>query len=78
MNHVEAMNCLVIFGGRNDTLLERHSNTDRNFLNDLWLLHLDHLNWIRVQNIGDIPSPRYCFSSSIIGTRLVIFGGLNS
>lgn len=78
MNYFEAMNCLVICGGRNDTLMEKHSDFRENFLNDLWLLHLENFNWIRVQSIGDVPSPRYCFSSAIYGSRLVIFGGLNS
>lgn len=27
--------------------------------------------------MGDVPSPRYSFTSAVYGSRLVIFGGLN-
>jgi hypothetical protein len=78
MNYFEGMNCLIIFGGRNDTLLERTMNEKENFLNDAWLLNLETLNWIKVHSIGEVPTPRYLFSTAIFGSRLVIFGGLNS
>eukprot|EP00347_Sterkiella_histriomuscorum_P018240 403346262 len=78
MNYFEQMNCIIIFGGRNDTLFERTSNSQGNFLNDMWLLHLENMIWIHVSNIGDVPSPRYSMQSAIYGSRLVIFGGLNS
>ena len=48
MNYFEAMNCLVVFGGRNDTLLERHMKKDENFLNDLWLFNLEQMSWQKV------------------------------
>ena len=78
MNYFEAMNCKIIFGGRNDTLMERRMKISENFLNDLWMLTLETMTWCRVTNIGEVPSPRYCFSSAIHGSRLVIFGGLNA
>ena len=78
MNYFESMNCIIIFGGRNDTLLEKYIKINENFLNDLWILHLENMTWIRVSNIGDVPSPRYNVCSAIYGSRLVIFGGLNA
>jgi hypothetical protein len=78
MIHFEAMNAIVVFGGRNDTLISKTLVIELNFLNDLWLLSLDTLNWVKVINQGDIPIGRHSFCSAIHGTRLVIFGGLNS
>ena len=78
MLHFEAMNTVVVFGGRNDTLLERKTKVEENFLNDMWLLQLDTLTWGQVMCIGEVPAPRYCFTAGIYGSRLVIFGGLNS
>lgn len=71
------MNCIVIYGGRNDTLLEKHLNIKDNFLSDVWILTIETLTWCRVISIGEVPSPRYFHSSAIYGTRFVIFGGLN-
>jgi hypothetical protein len=78
MNYIEMMNCLVIYGGRNDTLLEKHMNVKDNFMNDIWLLTIENLNWCKVTSIGEVPSSRYFHSAAIYGTRFVIFGGLNA
>ncbi len=51
---------------------------NENFMNDLWLLNLENLNWCRVQGMGEVPSPRYFMSGGVYGSRFVIFGGLNS
>ncbi len=72
------MNCIVLFGGRNDTIMESSDKPKENFLNDLWLLNLENMSWTLVNCIGEIPTPRYCFAYAIYGSRLVIFGGLNS
>ena len=78
MNYFEPMNSLVLFGGRNDTIMEKKMKAKENFLNDLWLLNLESMTWINVIGIGETPSERYSFCSTIYGSRLVIFGGLNS
>jgi hypothetical protein len=49
----------------------------QNFMSDFWMLALDTITWIQITNIGEAPSPRYSMASTIYGSRLVIFGGLN-
>jgi len=59
MNYVEVMNCIVIYGGRNDTLLEKYLNIKDNFLSDLWLLIMESLTWCRINLIGEVPSANH-------------------
>eukprot|EP00350_Pseudokeronopsis_sp_OXSARD2_P009522 CAMPEP_0170563394 /NCGR_PEP_ID=MMETSP0211-20121228/66284_1 /TAXON_ID=311385 /ORGANISM="Pseudokeronopsis sp., Strain OXSARD2" /LENGTH=181 /DNA_ID=CAMNT_0010881561 /DNA_START=1186 /DNA_END=1731 /DNA_ORIENTATION=- len=77
MNYNEQMNCMILFGGRNDTLFQQYLNIHENFLNDIWLLLIESLTWYRVQSIGDSPRNSYFHQSAIIGTRFLVFGGLN-
>ena len=63
---------MVIFGGRNDSCGQA-------YLNDIWLLELERLTWIRWDNrdsMGTVPEGRYTHCSAVIGNSLFIFGGL--
>lgn len=73
MHYCVELNFLVLFGGRNDTF----GAASKSIFNDLWILRLDSLIWAKVACYGDIPERRYNFSSCLVGTQLVIFGGLN-
>lgn len=67
MNTCKAINSILIYGGRNDEL--------RICFNDLYLLSLENLFWLKVE--VDFYEPRYSFSSEIYNDKIYIFGGLN-
>lgn len=54
MHYVEFMNCILIFGGRNNSdVLDKTS--EKIFLNDMWLLKMDNLEWVKVTFKGQVP-----------------------
>ena len=69
INYYEIINVLILFGGQNQT---------QDFSNDLHLLNLNSLEWIRVFFYGDIPSQRSSHCSIIHHNQLIIFGGINA
>ena len=73
MHFSPELNFVVLFGGRNDSF----GDTSKWVFNDIWILKLDILNWVKVQVHGDIPQKRYSFGSCLNGTQLIVFGGLN-
>jgi tRNA wybutosine-synthesizing protein 3 len=77
MSLCEEFNFLVVFGGRIDFVTKKYGSST--VLNDVWLLHLDPvLMWVQVQCSGSIPRERFSHSACVVGTQLVIFGGLNA
>lgn len=44
-------------------------------LNDLWKLDLTSLNWRKIEQLGDKPSPRERHTATFVGSRMVIYGG---
>ncbi|CAG9316979.1 unnamed protein product [Blepharisma stoltei] len=74
MVYNDRLNSLVIFGGRIDVA----NTTSYTCFNDVYLLKLDNLLWIRVNVLGSIPTPRsgHCMASS--GSRIYIFGGVSN
>jgi len=75
MNYYPDKNILIMFGGRNDDNFER---TGQNYFNDIWILTLDKLRWIQweKEECGPIPAPRYSHTSVVLGSAVIIFGGL--
>ena len=72
LNYMPAINKVVLYGGRNDFL------PNGQILNDIYLLKLHSLEWVKVLVGGDhIPSERCNHSSLVNGTELIICGGLN-
>lgn len=71
MEYFRDSNVLVIAGGRNDQLHQER------VLNDIWILKLNNLEWQQVK-LGGIEyiKPRFNFASAIIGTKLIMAGGL--
>ncbi|XP_031564437.1 tip elongation aberrant protein 1-like [Actinia tenebrosa] len=59
-------NKLYMFGG-----LSR----DSGWLNDLYVLDTDTMNWDLVQAEGNYPSPRDKLSAGTMGKKMVLFGG---
>lgn len=74
MNFIWEQCILVIFGGNNDVMSE--DNTV--FMNDLCLLNLYTLEWMKVNMIGAPVAERAFHTSSVDKSQLIIFGGINS
>ena len=53
------------------------NRNDECFFNTVWLLKLSKLQWIRMEYRGEVPSTRYNHCSSIIDTKMIVFGGMN-
>ncbi|CAG7721393.1 unnamed protein product [Allacma fusca] len=55
---------LIIYGGMSGCRL-----------GDLWMLHLDTMEWSKPSVSGTIPLPRSLHSATLIGNKMYIFGG---
>lgn len=55
---------LVIYGGMSGCRL-----------GDLWMLDTDTMVWTRPQALGPAPLPRSLHSSTLLGSRMYVFGG---
>ena len=66
-DYVKSQKCVYVFRGGNG----------REYLNDLHALHVDTLQWERVETTGAIPQQRANHSSAILDEELIIFGGWN-
>lgn len=60
---------LVIFGG---------SDLDSKFYNDVYFFDLLKKTWMKVNTLGNVPSPRADHSAVLYGTTMWIFGGASS
>ncbi|KEG04665.1 kelch domain-containing protein, putative [Plasmodium vinckei vinckei] len=63
----DASGLVYIFGGYNGKHLS----------NELYILNLNHKNWIKAKQSGDIPNPRAYTISHIFDGYFYIFGGYN-
>ena len=68
MNFFEELNILIINGGKNDLRSI--------FYNDIYVVDLELLNWIKVAVIDNLPLERAEHCSCILGNKLYIFGGV--
>ena len=60
---------LIVFGG---------SDLDSKFCNELYFFDLLKKTWMKVNGLGNIPSPRADHSAVLHGTTMWIFGGASS
>ncbi len=75
MIYYAELGIIILYGGRNDDYFK---NTGSSCPDSIYILNLvDQLSWSKVDVSGSIPSPRYCFGSTLFGDRMYIFGGLN-
>jgi hypothetical protein len=72
MTSMQAMNWLVVYGGRIDTPGMR---SVQNF-SDIHILAIKTMTWESVQAFGLPPSPRSGHCAASIGTTMYVFGGL--
>lgn len=69
-NFMPKLGLYVIYGGRNDFLPKMQ------ILNDMFVLKLHTLEWVKVQPGGEVlPVGRANHCSLVYGTELIIFGG---
>lgn len=69
-------NFVIIVGGRND------ADVEKSVLDDMWLLHVNNLEWQRVtvttggKDGLTLIKPRCNFCSCLLGSKLLIAGGI--
>ncbi len=76
MHYYPGNNVLVVFGGRNDANYEKAGTS---YMNDVWVLELERLTWVRWDDSESPESPpegRYSHCSEVLGNSVVVFGGL--
>ena len=69
MNFYQDLNIIIIYGGRND------SNHDEPILSDVCVLNVFNLCWSKVSLFGLGNVPKCSHASTIVGSKLVVFGG---
>ncbi|EGR29153.1 kelch motif family protein, putative, partial [Ichthyophthirius multifiliis] len=69
-NFSQHYNFLIIYGGQND-------NDSQVFYNDMHLLNVDDLNWIKVTSNSYPAISRSSHSACIFDTKFIVFGGIN-
>ena len=74
MVYNEKLNYLMIFGGRIDVA----QTITYTCFNDLYLLCMQRLLWIKVNVFGDVPSPRSGHCAAAINEKLFVFGGVSN
>jgi len=73
MTFVPKENCIAIFGGRDDY------NKPNVIFNDLWVLRLNNLEWVKVEIGGQANQIERCNHCAINdGSKLIILGGQDS
>jgi Kelch motif len=74
MSYNEKFNIIIIFGGRVDI---KNSSQYTSF-NDIFILNLLNFLWVTVKISGTIPAPRSGHCAASHGSKLYIFGGVNT
>ena len=64
----------MIHGGRNDYQYSRYKDVA---LNDIHLLDLGSLTWVKLAVYGDVPSGRWGHSMAASINTVILFGGMN-
>lgn len=59
---------MLVFGGCNAAGV---------FFNDAYVLNLDAMHWCRAQPLNTPPPPRYHHSCHVLGSKVVMYGGIN-
>ena len=74
MNYCSRINCLVVYGGRNDRVAE---TKEGGRLGGFMVLWLENLNWVDVSTAGSKPTHRFSHCSIMFGSQLLVFGGVD-
>ena len=70
MKFLKYLNCIVIYGGRNDEL--------KCCFSDIFALNLENMTWTKLSSIENKYNDCRCsFASDIYKTRMLVFGGIN-
>lgn len=69
MHYYKPLNSICVFGGKGDT-------AENDILNDLFLLRMDKLLWIKVEVKGMDVGRRANSASWIVQDKLIVFGGI--
>lgn len=69
MNFMKDIDCLVVYGGRNDGF--------GGMFEDIHLFDLLNFEWKFVNHEGTFPVGRSCHASAVIKDHLIIFGGVS-
>lgn len=73
MSYYKDLNILIIYGGRDDGVISNGQQSS--LMNDIMLLNLEHMEWIRAEVTGFRFKPRCAHTSIIIESKMIIFGG---
>lgn len=60
---------IVVVGGTAGRLL---------FYNDVYVLDTEKMHWYKIEVQGEQPAPRCSHSTSLHGSKLIVFGGITS
>jgi hypothetical protein len=71
INHYEELDVLFLFGGKD----HRSKNL---VYDDFFMLELSTLKWTNIKIFDNQPQPRFDHCSTILGSKLIIFGGSNT
>ena len=70
MKFLKYLNCVVIYGGRNDDL--------KCCFSDIFALNLENMNWVKLISVDNKNNDcKSSFASDLYKTRLLVFGGIN-
>ena len=73
INYISDLSILVIYGGRDDKGDKSNGGV---VLNDVWILKLDRLEYLKLKLGGEIISTgRFSHSSLACGSQLIVIGG---
>lgn len=61
-------NLFIVFGGT-------YFKDKFQYLNDLWVIDTDAMEWHKPKAAGKAPSPRYGHAAAVVGTSVYVFGG---
>ncbi|KAL4463779.1 hypothetical protein ABPG72_022833 [Tetrahymena utriculariae] len=68
-------NQMVIFGGASEYSSKLKN---RAFMNDVWMLNLDNLEWKQIRTVGDYVEPRRNHATCIVGNYFFAHGGVGN
>jgi len=74
MNFMESKNIIIIYGGR----VDKEGYTSYHCFSDICILNLEKIAWGHVKIHGQIPPARNAHCTGVIGSKLVIFGGITA
>jgi len=69
LNYCEELNVLILHGGKIES---------QEYLNDLFMLDLETLNWIKIIIYDSEPVLRADHTAIVLNSKLLIFGGTNA